>query len=268
MDNPAGLHTMILVRRLTLLLAAALVALLATGAAQAANPVVSAVQRSADARSSVVDMQVSTAVAGMTVVLTGTGTVRGQEAKMSVRTSAAGRSLAMDVIMLREGGGYVMYMRSPSLSAQLPAGKSWLRFDLQKAVAKLGVDFSSLLASSRALAPLEKGIVSTKRIGSDSIAGTATTHYQAVVDVHRAAAAVPEYAKQVAALERAAGIRLGRVTQEVWVGIDGRVRRLRSSTPTVVQGVKATTVQTLTYRAYDVPVSISAPPRGQVFDFS
>ncbi len=268
MDKVPVVRTMTLVGRITLILAAGLVALLATGAAQAANPVVSAVERSADARSSVVDMQVRTSARGATLVLTGTGTVRGKEAKLTMRTSTAGQSIAMDVIMLREAGGYAMYMRSPSLSSQLPAGKSWLRFDLQKAVAKLGVDFSSLIESSRALAPLEQGLVSTKRVGRDSVAGKPTTHYRAVVDVHRAAAAVPEYAKQVAALERAAGIRLGRVTQEVWVGTDGRVRRLRSSTPTLVQGVKATTVQTLTYRAYDVPVTISAPPRAQVFDVS
>ena len=65
--------------------------------------------------------------------------------------------------------------------------------------------------------------------------------------------------------QRYHGVRLGRATQEVWVGTDGRVRRLRSSTPTVVQGVRATSVQTLTYRAYDVPVSIAPPPRAQVF---
>lgn len=268
MDKTSALRTMTLVRRITLILAAGLVALLGTGAAQAANPVVSAVERSADARSSVVDLQVSTSAKGSTVVLTGTGTVRGKEAKLTMRTSAAGQRLVMDLIMLREAGGYVMYMRSPSLRSQLPAGKSWLKFDLQKAVARLGIDFSSLLESSQTLAPLEQGLVSTTRVGSDRVAGKPTTHYRAVVDVHRAAAAVPAYAKQVAAIERAAGIRLGRVSQEVWVGTDGRVRRLRSSTPTVVQGVKATTVQTLTYRAYDVPVTISAPPRAQVFDFS
>lgn len=265
MDNPARLHTMKVVRRVTLLLSAALVALLASTAAHAANPVVSAVKRSSDARSSVVDLQIRTSAAGSAVVMTGTGAVRGRDVKMSVRTRASGQSLSMDLIMLREAGGYVMYMRSPALQAQLPTGKSWLRFDLQKAVSRLGVDFSALLESSRALEPLERGIVSTKRIGSDSVAGKPTTHYRAVVDVHRAASAIPEYAKQIAAIERAAGIRLGRVTQEVWVGSDGRVRRLRSSTPTVVQGVKATSVQTLTYRAYDVAVSIFAPPRSQVF---
>ena len=103
-------------------------------------------------------------------------------------------------------------------------------------------------------------------VGTDRIAGKSAAHYRTVVDVHRAASALPEYAKQLAAIERAAGIRLGRVTQEVWVGTDGRIRRLRASTPTRVQGVKATSVQTLTYRAYDVPVAISAPPRSQVFD--
>jgi hypothetical protein len=226
------------------------------------------VKRSATARSSLVDMRVTTSGGGSKVVLTGTGAVRGGDVRMSVRTSTGAGSVAMDLIMLREAGGYVMYMRSPALHAQLPGGKSWLRFDVEKQAAKLGFDFTALLESSRALGPLERGVVATKRIGRESIGGASTTHYRAVVDIHRAAAALPAYAKQIAAIERATGITLGRTSQEVWVGKDGRVKRLRSSTPTVVQGARATSVQTLTYRAYDVPVSISAPPRAQVFDFS
>lgn len=265
MDNPARLRTMTVVPRVAFLFSAALVALLASTAAQAANPVVSAVKRSAAANSSLIDMQIRTSAAGSAFVMSGSGAVRGRDVKLSLRTRGTGASIAMDLIMLREGRGYVLYMRSPTLGAQLPAGKSWLRFDLQNAAGRLGIDFSALLDSSRAFAPLERGIVSTRRIGDERVAGKSSTHYRAVVDVHRAAAAIPEYAKQLAAIEKAAGIRLGRVTQEVWVGGDRRVRRLRSSTPTVVQGVKATSVQTLTYRAYDVPVSITAPPRSQVF---
>jgi hypothetical protein len=171
----------------------------------------------------------------------------------------------MNLIMLREGSGYVMYMRSAALQSQLPRGKSWLRIDLSKATQQLGVDFTALLDSSKSLDPLERGVVSTRRIGRETVAGASTTHYRAVVDVHRAAAALPAYAKQIAAIERATGVRLGRTTQEIWVGADGRVRRLRSTTPTVVQGTQGTSIQTLTYRAYDVPVSIAAPPRSQVF---
>jgi hypothetical protein len=76
---------------------------------------------------------------------------------------------------------------------------------------------------------------------------------------------VPAYGKQLASVERATGVRLGRVTQDVWVGNDGRIRRLRSSTPTSAQGVRGTTVQTITFLSYDVPVSIAAPPAAQVF---
>jgi len=256
---------MTFVRRVSFTLLAALLGLLATTAAQAANPVVAAVERTSSARSSLIDMQVATSVRGTTVHMTGSGAVRGSDVRMSVRTNTGAGSVTMDLIMLREGGGYVMYMRSDALRTQLPGGKSWLRFDLAKAAQQLGVDFTALLDSSRSLDPLEHGVVSTKRIGREAVVGKPTTHYRAVVDVRRAAAALPAYAKQIAAIERATGVRLGRATQEVWVGTDGRVRRLRSSTPTVVQGVRATSVQTLTYRAYDVPVSIAPPPRAQVF---
>ena len=220
------------------------------------------------ARSAVIDLRVTTSAGGAKLALTGTGAVRGQDVKLSVRATTAAGGLTMDVVMLRQAGGYVMYMRSPMLGAQLPAGKSWLRLDLQKATARLGIDFGSIVEASKTLQPIQRGIVATRRVGRETVAGSSTTHYEAVIDVHRAAAAIPAYAKQLAAIERATGTRLGRTTQDVWVGTDGRIRRLRSSTPTVVQGVRATSVQTLTYRAYNVPVSISAPPRSQVVDFS
>jgi hypothetical protein len=264
MDKPTAVRTMTVVRRLVLLLAV-LAALAAATAAQAANPVISAVKRTSDARSSVVDMQISTSAGGQTVVMTGAGAVRGTDIKMSMKIAGAG---AMDLIMLREASGFVMYMRTAALKSQLPAGKSWLRVDFEKEAAKLGLDFSAILDASRTLGPLERGVVSTTRLGRETVAGKPTTHYRAVVDIHRAAASLPDYAKQIRAIERATGTRLGRTTQDVWVGTDGRIRRLRSSTPTAVQGAPATAVQTMTFRAYDVPVSISAPPRTQVFDFS
>jgi len=49
---------------------------------------------------------------------------------------------------------------------------------------------------------------------------------------------------------------------------DGRIRRLRTVTPTTFQGARASTVQTLTFLAYDVPVAIAAPPAAQVFNAS
>ena len=268
MDKPTGVLTIEVVRRVLVSLVTVLVALVATASALAENPVVSAVKRTSDAKSSVIDMQVKTSAAGQSVVMTGTGAPRGTDVKVSMKVGAGAGASRMDVIMVREPSGFVMYMRTPALKSQLPAGKTWLRVDFEKEAAKLGLDFSGLLDASQTLGPLERGLVSTTLVGRESVAGKPTTHYRAIVDVHRAAAALPAYAKQIRSIEKATGARLGKTTQEVWVGTDGRIRRLRSSTPTVVQGIKAKSVQTMTFRAYDVPVAIAAPPRAQVFDFS
>lgn len=268
MDKPEVVRTISRVRRVLVSLAAVLAALVATAAAQAENPVVSAVKRSSDARSSLVAMQVTTSAGGKSVVMTGTGAVHGTDVKFSMKIGAGAAASRMDMIMVREPSGYVMYMRTPALKTQLPAGKTWLRVDFEKEAAKLGLDFSAILDTSQTLGPLQSGLVSTSRLGRETVAGKPATHYRAVVDLHRAAAAIPSYAKQIRAIEKATGTRLGRTTQDVWVGTDGRVRRIRSSTPTVVAGTAATSVQTMTFRAYDVPVAISAPPRTQVFDFS
>jgi hypothetical protein len=252
------------VRRLVLAVVAML--MLAVGATAATNPVVTAVERSAHVRSSTLRMSVTTAGGGTRQTLTGTGAQSGDSVSLSMRTRVAGQSVKMDAVLLRQGGSYVMFMRSPMFASQLPAAKKWLKIDLsQQAAANAGVDFSSLIDTEQTLAPLEKGLVSTKRLGRETVAGKATTHYQAVVDLQRAARAIPAYAEQIAAVQKATGLKLGRTTQHVWVGGDGRVRQIRSTTPTVVQGgVRGTATQTITFLAYDVPVRITAPPAAQV----
>jgi hypothetical protein len=181
-------------------------------------------------------------------------------------TRAGGKATNFDAVLLRERGAYVMYMRSPVLRTQLPPGKSWWRLDLSKGAATLGIDFTSLMDASQSLAPLEHGIVATKRLGNESVAGRPTVHYSAVLDVQRAARAVPAYGKQVAALERAAGMRLTRSTYHVWIGRDGRIRRMRVSTPALVGTARGTTAQTMTFLSYNVPVAIAAPPAAQVVE--
>ena len=158
-------------------------------------------------------------------------------------------------------------MRSPTFGTALPKGKTWMRVDLDLAAAKLGLDVSELLQTSRTLGPLEHGIVSTTRVGTAAVAGKATTRYKVVIDTKRAAKAVPAFAKQLRTIERA-GVRLPRLTENVWIGADGRITRVGLSFPLVQQGVPVRSSMTMTFRAYDVPVSVSAPPRAQVFDFS
>jgi hypothetical protein len=230
----------------------------------ASNPVVAAAKKTATAKSSTFTMSVTTSVGGQLATMTGSGAQRGTDVKLTVRTRAAGVVVRFDALLLQEGGAYVMYMRSPAFRAQLPKGKTWLRIDLAKQGASLGFDLSSLVSSSQTIAPLEKGLVSTTRVGSEVVAGRAATRYRALVDIKRAARALPAYGKQIAAIERATGIRLGRTSYDVWVAGDGRIRRVRYSTPTAVGGVRGTAASTLTFLTFDTPVSIMAPPRSQV----
>ena len=268
MDKPEGVHTMNLVRRVLLTALVVVAVLVGATTAEAANPVIAAAKRTADARSAVFDMQMQVEAAGTSVSLTASGAMRGQDsAKMTMRMNGAGVNSAIDMLMLREAGRLVMYMRSPTFRASLPKGKTWMRLDLDLAASKLGVDYSELMDASRTLGPLEHGLVSTKRVGTAAVAGEPTTRYKAVIDTKRAARAVPAFAKQLRAIERA-GVRVPRLTEDVWVGRDGRIRRVGLSFPFVQQGVHATSSLTMTFRAYDVPVTIAAPPRAQVFDFS
>lgn len=254
-------------RRLSLALSALVALLVLALSAQAAtNPVVSAVKRSSDVRSSKLRMSVTIAGGGVRQTMSGTGAQAGGSVSLSMRMSVAGRPVKIDARLLEQNGSYVMFMRSPLFASQLPPGKKWVKIGLSAQAANAGIDFSSLVDTAQTLGPLEKGLVSTTRLGRDTVAGQAATHYRAVVDLQRAARAIPAYGKQIAAVQKATGLKLGRSTQHVWVGGDGRVRQIRSSTPTVVQGGdRATATQTITFLAYDVPVRITAPPAAQVF---
>lgn len=245
---------------------AVLVTLLAATAAEAANPIVAAAERTATMRSSTFRMSAATTVdRGTKIRIVGTGATDGNDAKLHLRTATGGKAEVVDAVLLREGHAVVVYLRSSTLQARLPAGKSWLRIDLSKQAGGLGVNFSSLVDTAQTLAPLEKGLVGTTRVGREDVAGATTTHYRAVIDVHRAARAVPAYGKQVAAVERAAGVRLRNSPYDVWVGADGRIRQLRYVTPVVADGARGNTLQTITFLSFDRSVPIAAPPKSQVF---
>jgi len=248
-----------------LVVVCALALALPTLAQSAESPIVAAAKRTATAKTATFRMNVTTTIPGQgRTILTGSGAQRGTSAKLSMRTSVQGIAFTMDAILLNERGAYVMYMRSPVLRPQLPPGKSWVRLDLSKQVGNLGIDFASLVSVSQTFGPLVKGVVSTKRIGREVVAGKSATHYRAVVDLRRAARAIPAFGKQVAAVERLTGVRLGRTPYDVWVGGDRRIRQLRFAQPTAAAGVRGTSVQRITFLSFDQPVTIKAPPRAQV----
>lgn len=253
--------------RVTAAILLAVAALLAAPATAAENPVVAAAKRTAAAEAGTFTLSSVTSVTGTgRIVMNGKGAQRGTSIAMDVDLVSGGVRTEMSIIGLEEAGGYVLYFKSPLFGAQLPVGKSWVRFDLQKAAATMGLDFSSLLDSSQTVDPLRYGIVKTTKLGRARIAGRKTTRYRVVVDVNRAGARLPAYERQLDAIERATGLQLTRVTQHVWIDKAGRFARLTTSYPTVVGATRATNTVTLTYVSYTAPKPITAPPATTVVD--
>lgn len=244
-----------------------LLAVAAPAAASASSsPVVSALQKTAAAKSSRIQISATTLAQGQRVSMTGSAVQRGASVHMNMRIGSGALAVPMEGISLVESGHFVIYLKSPVLTSQLPAGKSWLKIDLQKQGSLMGVDFSSLLNGSPTQSPkvVASGLVSTSRLGSVRIAGRASTGYHVLVDLDRAAAANPAARSSITKVEQLSGTR--RIPEDIWVGPDGRLSRLRFGYATRTNGIKTRTTMTMTYLAYDVPASIKAPPASQVFE--
>ncbi|MBM3677955.1 MAG: hypothetical protein FJW96_08745 [Actinobacteria bacterium] len=238
-------------------------AALSTGAALAApNPIVDAARRTAKMRTMSLSLQSVTVVAGAGEVKIG-GTVEQvgtASARLALVVRANGERIALDGVMLREQGRYVMYARSPAFAANLPPGKEWMRFDLDAAARNQGIDFSGLVASQGTLGPLEHGIEKTTKLETGEVAGVRATRYRVVLDVARAAAKVPAFGKQITALEGATGIRLRQLKYDVWIDGDGLLRRVRFAIPLASEAARGSSTTTMTFTDFNQPVEVTAPP--------
>jgi hypothetical protein len=256
-------------RRLAAVLAGlAATSVAASVAVAAQNPVVAALENTNRATSSVGRVSaVVTASGSTTLTMAGRVEQAGRSAHMNMTLSAGGRTFAMEGILDAAHGGVVMYLRSPLFDPQLPAGKKWLRIDMQREGAKLGVDFSSLIGTSTQQSSriLALGLTRTTRLGAERVAGRTTSHYRAVVDYDRAASRAESLAPAIAKLEQLAGVRSLRIAQDIWVGPDGRVWQQRATMPMLANGVHTRMTQTLTVVAFDVPVRITPPPANLIY---
>jgi hypothetical protein len=201
------------------------------------------------------------------VTIAGTLESQGKTAHVNMNVSSGGVQYPMEATVLVEQGDLVLYLRSPILKSQLPAGKTWVRIDLQQEGAKLGIDFSSLLGTqtTQSTRIVELGAVKTTSLGRATVAGRSTSHYRVRVDYDLAARRAPVLRPAITKIEQLAGVHSLKVSQDVWVGSDGRVRRLRYTQPSLSNGVHSTTTQTITFLAYNVPVHIAAPPASLVY---
>jgi hypothetical protein len=224
-----------------------------------------------------ITMDITTPSPSGTLTMHGTGAFafHGHEAgemNLSV-TAAGGASTSIDERII----GTVIYMRSPMLSQEIPGSKPWLEFDLQKIGKKMGINFGALMNTSstsdptQSLTYLEAASNSIQNLGTESVGGVTTTHYQAVVDMRKAmrlmvarASGADKAAVRSTYQNLLAQTGITTYPMDVWVDGQGLVRKLHMQMPMPNSGESMD--MTMTLSDFGAPVKVSAPPASQVTD--
>jgi hypothetical protein len=198
---------------------------------------------------------------------------------------AAGRgSMSVDLagLGLPGGGkaemvyaGSTIYMKLPPGFPLPSGGKPWFLLDLEEIGKQTGVDLKELQQlggndPSNQLQLLagasEDGV---KEVGTETVRGVATTRYDAVVDLNKAAAQAPESARRAITqlVERLGG---SSMPVSVWIDADGLPRRFEQTlTVGPAAGADAQTVRTrIEFYDYGTPVTVTIPPASQTQSFA
>ena len=148
-----------------------------------------------------------------------------------------------------------VYMRSSVFSSNLPSGKSWVSINLASAAQKLGVNFAQYTQQDPTdiLAALKKA-GSVDKIGSETVAGTDTTHYRATIDLEKA-----PNGKQ---LEKVTNLKA--LPVDVWVDGNNLLRRM---TMKYSAGATSTSMQ-MDLSNYGEPVNVQVPSASETVDMT
>jgi len=171
---------------------------------------------------------------GQSVGLSGRGAfdTKGGKGAMTLAVKAGPISTTVNEVL----SGTDVYLKSPLLATDLPAGKTWVKIDLAK-VHLSGVDLKSLLAQdpSAQLKTLQS-LKSAKKIGTEQVGGVSTTHYT----VQTTQKTLSSY--------------------DVWVGDDGYIHRVQVGEASPKVSV------TVDLSKFGERVAAKAPPASEVFE--
>jgi len=155
--------------------------------------------------------------------------------------------------------GPVVYLKSSLLSRLLSQGKTWVSVNTDQLGAKLGANLGQFTQTNPAdvLPALEKA-GSVKKLGTATIDGVQTTHYEAVVD--------PAKLPGISTLKT---VHVNAFPIDAWIGTDdGLLRRLTMSETASAAGQSATTQWRMDFSNYGEPVTVTVPPAAETFDLT
>ena len=265
-----------------LALAAAAAVLAGCGVSGTVDPVASAATKSQQAGTARVEFTAtmsSPTLGGVPLTMTGGGLVGDGRAELSMDMAGlfkqlgapAGFDTTMKAVYLNEGGDYVFYLRMGMLDGKIPGGKQWLKLDLSKLGSSLGVDFDKLMGNasgpmqdpSQLLTMLRATSGDVQNLGTETVDGVEATHYRADVDLAKAAKLAGVSAP---ALEHLAQSVPSTMPEDVWIGTDGLVHRIRVAYTQTTQAAPMSMTMTENLTDYGTSATIAAPDSSVVYD--
>lgn len=189
----------------------------------------------ADAGSGRVEMRIAVELDGDPVELTSTGVFTEDRVRLEMdlgallaaRAPGADLPEGFDEPMVVVADGATSYLRMPMLET-LTGNSDWLRMspeELGLAGDALGVGGVGPTSNPAQLLETLRGIADDlHEVGTEDVRGEETIHYEGVVDLEKAVADAPDELQEQ--LEAQLGTLDGTMPVEVWLGLDGLVRRL------------------------------------------
>ena len=168
--------------------------------------------------------------------------------------------------------GDTLYMKIPALSAEL-GGKPWAKVSLGT-MGSLGSTLQSLVDSAKNTDPaaqLQPLLASgdLKKVGTETVDGVQATHYAGTVDPATAFSSsqaaknlTPDQISQIKSMLSSAGVTTEKI--DVWVGSDG-LPVAETITMTTAAGAEKIDLH---MSGWGQPISVAAPPAGQVSDIT
>jgi hypothetical protein len=245
-----------------------------TSGALRLDPVAAAATKTQNAGAARVRLNLAVSGHGQRLGMHGAGAIDGTSSQLSIKLGSMAGQLAPQLghakikeIALEQDGDYVIYLKLDFLSSQLPGGKQWVKLDLTKLGKSAGLDLGQLMSGSQLqpsdlLGMLEAEGAKVQKLGAATIDGAATTHYRVRIDL---AKALQEKGLTSPMLKEIAR-RTKTAADDVWIGKDGLVRRVRLAYSLGTPSGTAHAAMTMKLYDYGAHVSIAAPPSSAVFD--
>jgi hypothetical protein len=207
---------------------------------------------------------VKTTMSGVMDRATRTGAMTSQE-------SIAGHPFTMSERL----SGLTVYMNASGIPGadQLTHGKKWLKMDMSRAFGSMGLGSLSTTNSdpSQFVDYLRAVSDGTRKVGTDTVRGAATTRYHAVIDLRKYPNVVPASQRTTAqhaisTLESATGSHT--MPMDVWIDGSKLVRRVSFAMAECVNSQKVHMNMTMDLYDYGPQPSAQAPPSSQTFDLT